>query len=316
MSDNKSAGNQPTNDQEVSFFHRLGNAVYLLIFALAALLFLLQYFVSEAALKDLLINLAAGLAGVAFVFFMVNQTLGFDREAERLRKIEGIETGLTLLMNKATESELTIYPAREVIFNISIETLNQHDWQIVRVFAPVGLWNEDEDKTRWLESLAKHASAKQVRQVRAVFGLPPTSKYNLPVSRQELEKNLKHARRILSNFNGLRNVSLNYYPPTHASVGLGAIVFEDENGKGRIAFGLASAENEEVVDRAFGIDNDRIFIYAQSWFDDRIFRKATGSFVLQDDSRTFNEGWNKAIETWYGANYLSVPGIASPSIPS
>jgi hypothetical protein len=172
------------------------------------------------------------------------------------------------------------------------------------VFAPVGLWREDELKTKWLEMLAESARTGKVETVWGVFGLPPIRRDGKTIPQSQVAKDLEHAKQVLSHFNGLKNVHLHFYPPAYASVGFGAIIFQRRDNTGQVAFGLATHEHEEVLDTGFGIDNDQILSFALDWFDDRIFWKATSAFILQDDSIPLIERWDDVVRAWYGEDYL------------
>jgi len=295
--------NRTPSDSEISWIRRLGNAVYLLLFAIAAILFLVQYFITDDSVRNVLINLASELTAITLVFFLVNKAFGLDLEERRQRRMDDLAAQLEGAIGKVEKSDLEIYTSREAIYDSGIGTLKKHYWDIVRVFAPVGLWNEDEAKKRWLVVLAEYARTKKVGTVRLVFGLPPKNKYGEVVPRDQVLKNVEHARKLLGLFDGMNNVSLHFYPPPHASVGLGAIIFQGDDNVGEVAFGLASNENEDVVDRAFGTNNKSVFLFAKQWFDDRIFYKATGAFVLQDDTTTLTQRWQDVIRAWYYKDY-------------
>jgi hypothetical protein len=239
-----------------------------------------------------------------------------------LRKIESIKSNyerreLAALIVTQTQNELRelknalmeatekigrppIYPTRKATLDASIVALERSPWEKMRIFAPVGLWQKDDDKKHWLEAIAKHAGAKRVREVWAVFGLPPISRYGNERTPNEISEDLEYMRKILNVFVRLKNVEFHYYPPAGASVGVGAIILEslDKTG-GELAFGLASHGSEEVVDTGFGMDNQALFAISRQWFDDKIFRRATGNFILHDASKSLQERWSGIVEAWY-----------------
>jgi len=293
-------------NQWKKWFRNLGNAVYLIIFLLAVICYLIQLVVGNETLRNMLISLSSNLVAVALVFFLVNLAFGYDRDELREWQQESFLNDLKRTLAQQTKRELIIYPTKRSVFDAAINTVTSDHWKMVRVFAPVGLWREDEAKTRWLETLAENARTGRVETVRAVFGLPPASRGGRTLSRSEVVNHLEYAKTILSKFSGLRNAILQFYPPSSASasVGVGAIIFERRDSTGTVAFGLAVHEHEEVVDRAFGVENDEIFAYARDWFDDHIFGKATRVFILQDDAIPFLGRWDDIVKTWYGEDYL------------
>lgn len=280
---------------------RLGSAIYAFIFALAVVFFLLQLGTNDELLRSLFLNLSCELIGAALIFFLVKQVFGYDDEEWRQGQQEYL---LGELENRLSKRELTLYPSRRSIYDSGINALKSDHWKKVRVFAPVGLWREDELKKKWLEALAESARVGKLETVWGVFGLPPTKKDDKVLPPSQVVGNLEYVKQVLGLFNGLKNVRLHFYPPSDASIGFGVLIFQRKDNTGNVAFCLASHEYEDVVNRGFGIDNDQVFSYAIDWFDDRIFWKATNAFVLQDDSTSLMERWNDIVKKWYGEDYL------------
>ena len=293
----------------LKIFRRYGWAIYLFIGALALIMFLLATFVFiEGQVNNLLTNLSAELLGVAFLFFLVNQFFQYDPEGESQRQLNLHISKMGELLEKATDkmTSFQIFPTRKATLDSSVAALEKNQWERMRVFAPVGLWEKDENKTQWLEAIAKHAKTKRVREVWGVFGLPPITRYGTTRPFDDVVQDLKHTRKLLGVFQELGNVELHFYPPSAASVGVGAIILEnmDKTG-GDVAFGLASHGSEEVVDTGFGIDDNQLFFLARDWFDGRIFHKATRNFILHDEDKSIDERWAGIVEAWYGKEYLS-----------
>ena len=294
---------------EKSFFRRFGWAIYLLIFVIAVAIFFARLNWTEGetlvdSIPDLLLNLSSELIAIALIFFLVNQIFEWKPQEEHQRQqayhLSEIRSTLEQLKNKVFP-----YPSRRAIYDASVNTLKSDHWKKVRVFAPVGLWREDKAKQDWLKELGESAKTGNIETVWGVFGLPPLSKDGKARPRDQVIKDLNYAKQVLNVFDNSKNVHLHFYPPTHASVGIGAIIFQRKDNSGQVAFGLSSHEHEDVVDTAFGIDDDRVYSFALDWFDDRIFWKATGAFVLQDDAISLTERWTDIVEAWYGNDYLN-----------
>jgi hypothetical protein len=287
---------------------KLGKAAHAFILVLGIALFLLQFLIQDESVKNLILNLGSEFIGVFLIFYFVKQTFGFDTEEQRQLQQEYFLTELRNTLERQAARELTIYPSRMSMYDSLIGTLKSDHWKKVRIFAPVGFWRKDELKQKWLEALVESARTEKVETIWAVFGLPPLQKDGKLLQKSQVMKNLEYVEQRLIQFSGLRNVSLHFYPPSYASVGLGAVIFERKDGTCKFAFALASHEHEDVVDAGFGINNEQVFSFAQDWFDDRIFWKATSAFVLQDDSSSLTERWDCILKEWYGEDYLSNRG--------
>ncbi len=247
----------------------------------------------------------------SYVFLRRIQSIKSREESKELvEKIAAQTRGdLKSLMQQFEQAKEQIipYPSRTAIYSVARANLNSGSWRKVCVFAPVGLWKKDNDKKDWLIELAEHATTRSVEEVWGVFGLPPKTEIEDGKVKLrdtvKVDEDLKYVFEVLSYFNGLTNVRLHFYPPTHASVGFGALIFERKDGTGQVAFGLASHTDAEVVDTGLGLDdraiNREVYSYALSWFDSRIFWSATSAFILQDDKKSFKERWNRIIEDWY-----------------
>jgi hypothetical protein len=85
-------------------------------------------------------------------------------------------------------------------------------------------------------------------------GLPPISRYDKARPPSEIAEDLEYMRKMPGVFGRLENVELHYYPPSAASVAVGAIILESmDKASGELAFGLASHTSEEVVDTGYGV---------------------------------------------------------------
>ncbi len=286
--------------------HRFRWAVYLFVGALAIILFFVGTFIAvETHLSDLLLSLSAELLGVALIFFVVNQFFLLRPEDEQREALSKVSR----LLDQATRmTTVQLLPTPEAVFDFGIAALENKQWEKLRIFAPVGLWRESEGKKRWLHAVAQHARTGSVKTVWAVFGLPPVSRKGETRPCSQVAEDLKYVRETLDVFSDLRNVTLHFYPPFPASVGFGTLIFEStERTGGELAFGLSSHIHEEVIDTGFCVNNSALFFTAREWFDQQIFWKATGKFVLHNEDKSLEERWTNIVETWYGKKYLGRP---------
>lgn len=295
-------------------YRRFGWAVYLFVAALAIILFLLAFRVVDELYKGLLLGLAVQLLGVAFLFFLL-QFFQQDPGEVLEEKIElrlGKMTELQEKIDERIKGDIDIFPTRQSIWDASLNIIARSQWDKVRIFAPVGLWRPDKSKAEWLKQIALCADETSLRvgTIWAVYGLPPKSRYGEERGAGEIIKDLQYFREVLNVFKNLKNVELHYSPPTHSSIGLGALIIENRALTGGIvAFAMASHGHEEVVDAGFGVNTQQeLFFLARAWFDDKIFRKATAKFILHDVEKSIEERWPSIVHRWYpelATNYQS-----------
>ncbi len=287
-----------SNDsKDNNLLRRYNWAVYLFLLALAIIIFYGHlHWTQDQSIKNLLLNISSELIVITLVFFLVKQFFQIGQDNQKL--VEQIKTTLT-----ETPKEVIVYPTRDSLYNSAIAILKGDHWKRIGVFAPVGLWREDPSKAEWLSALAETVETEGVETVRGVFGLPPRRRDGKARSRDEIQQDLRYTKDKLSKFDEMTNVCLHFFPPAEASVGLGIIIFQSKDNSGKVAFALSSHEHEEVVDAAFGIDNDEVFSFVMDWFNDRIFQKSVNAFILQDDVRSFSTRWKDIVTKWYGGDY-------------
>lgn len=257
--------------------------------------------------RDVLLNIGAGMVGVSIVFIVVDQLFLWTPQKDKEKQLEEKVVRATQLLEdaKLAMTDIQLYPTRSAVYEAGCLALKKYQWQRLRIFAPVGLWEKSETKKEWLRVVACHARKKNVKSVWGVFGLPPKERKNDPISYEQVIDNLIQARIALDVFNGMSNVELHFYPPFPASVGLGVLIFETVDSLGgELAFALSSQGDEETIDSGFGIDNRPLFLVAKQWFDDQIFLKATGKFILQELDTPLEQRWEYVIKNWYGKKYL------------
>jgi len=293
------------NNTENNLLQRLGNAIYALMLAGALLLLLVAFFLfkDNPVWQSFSLNLAAGLVQVTLVYYLVERVFGFNPKRHEEHTLARLVTQLEKNISRA-QSDVAVFPHRMSIYQTAIETVKAEHWKEIRIFAPVGFWREDEYKTAWLQELASQAAKGGVETVSAVYGLPPKELDGKPIPKEEVLRNLANARKVLGYFDGQKNVSIRFYPPTQASVGFGALIFQSNNREGQTAFALCSHTHEDLIDNGFATYNADVFMNALEWFDKRIFHTAVRSFVLQDERRSISQTWSNVVEAWYGKDYL------------
>lgn len=312
---------------------RFGWAVYLLVGALAVVIFLVAGYVpKESVIHDLMINLSATLLAVMLVFFLVDQFFQWkpeyeqlkqlcDQQDKQLRTLGEVLQGVAENLQTFKMREVDILPTREDVY-ASLSDSSHHDkWTKVRLFAPVGLWGRDSLKKGWLTELVQWvcSSSSEPREAWCVYGLPPAEGEGRSID--EVRRDLEYARELMdvldhSSANEeatrerMKQIVIHYYPPFPSSVGLGVCLFEkkEKNG-GLLAFALTTHRGQEIVDWGFSLNNDKLFLKVSDWFDHKIFAKETGQFVLQDEHKSVRERWADVVRDSYGEKYLTASEV-------
>jgi len=275
-----------------------GRSIYWGIGVLAiVILFGSLLFIENEVWRGAAIGLAVELFGVAAIFFIIDlfgwnpsQPSQQQMTAQLQQMVE-----VTERIRQASKGNVDIYTTRQAVWDTSLTMVRKQQWNKLRLFAPVGLWREDESKKLWLQEVAKSVSgsSRQVNILFAIYGLPPKSRYGFDRSIDDVKKDLGYLKELLKPFN-LPHVELHYYPPMPVSVALGAIILEDKTqARGPVAFALSSQIHEELVDCAFSVeDNQQLFSLTKAWFDDRLFWGTTRNFILHDKDKSLGERWN------------------------
>ena len=283
---------------------RWGWSVYAFIGSLAIILLIGSLITPSGPWKSILLNLSTEFLGVAVLFFVVKELLGWRPEEEQQKKTEQVISEVVARLSEIPRGPKT-YLSRDSIYWTESEYLRQEHWEKLRIFAPTELWKPHPKKEENFQELAAYAEQRKVGAIWAVFGLPPEIRDGKYRKREEIVGDLQYARKMLDILAGLPNVVIHYYPPFHASIGLAITAFESTKDKGFVAFGFISKTHETVVDVAFTVEDEQIFQFVTSWFDEQIFWKETRVFVLQDETHDLADTWQEAVRTWYSEDFLS-----------
>lgn len=200
------------------------------------------------------------------------------------------------------QAALQIFAAKSEVYNAGIQTLRRAEWQRLRIFAPVGLWDHSNLKLRWLDTVARQMKRERLGRTMGVFGLPPLVQGD-SVDDETIAR-LVQARHALELLNGIKDIDLHYYPPFPAAVGFGVLIFENQLGYGETAIAFSQHEDEYIIDSGFGFSNREVFTNIRQWFDHQIFDKATSDFVLQKAGRPLAQEWEHIVRRHYGEEYL------------
>lgn len=293
-------------------YRRLGIALYLLVFAVGTILAYTFYRDEADPYGDLMRGLSIEFLGITLIFFLFSLLFRWDPGEEQQQamdiQIEEMDARLKDLtelkedIKSTTEGGIKTFPTRVSIWDKSIKIISEGQWDKLRIYAPVGLWRDDASKKQWVKDIADCARGNnpKIKRIWAIYGLPPIFKFDTKRSENEVDEDLEYMKQVLDVFNDMKNVELHYYPPSAASIGLGALILENETRTGgTVAFALASHGDEELVDFGFGLEHEEVFFNAKEWFDDKIFRKATGNFILHDSDTSLNQRWSRIKEKWY-----------------
>jgi hypothetical protein len=170
------------------------------------------------------------------------------------------------------------------VFDLAISTLESgNPWEMVRIYAPVGLWdkadsNVPDAKTRWLmrlaEALCRQGDTKkpEVEGLKAVFGLP-----------QEHALYDDYAKPKLEIFQHTQHTELRYFPPEEeshpmAAPGMGIIIFETRSeNRYKLVFafvGRTPGEEAIVVRSGFSLKDKEVGRLVADWFDGQVWKRA------------------------------------------
>jgi hypothetical protein len=328
---------QPT-DTKQPHPPRIGQAIYLLIGSLGLSLFLVssllhhQFGSGWDLVVGFLSNVASTFACVAVLFFLVDRYFQYNPEhtehieicdaqrhalaqtEDHCKEQKKLLDDSTRLLDRLDHRDVPVFMTRDSVYKSGIATLNSADWNKVRIFAPVGLWREDDWKDRWLHAIASYMQRQQQNgspptELWAVFGLPPSERGGRMRPDEDVRIDIDRFRSKIDIFKDLKNLKFHYCPPAHISVGFGVIVFENrDRATGGVSFGLCSRDNEEVVDAGVALSRNELFSIAKEWFDDRILGKSVEPFVLCNDDLPIDDTWPDILNKWYPRLYPSSQG--------
>lgn len=235
----------------------------------------------------------------------------FDRAAAKMVSVwksfetDRLEFDLTATVVK--------YP--EQIYSDAINLLNSYRWSKIRVFAPIGLWEDNPHKSRWLAQLTKALMEDRIESLEAIFGFPDKGMklpYDPEITKIEEEQDAEIGRKLLtiagsylSLFEETPRTKLRFIPPVEVSIGSGAILFESKNDDVQNTF-LALSQGQDHWITELGIDfNDpgALHDFYSNWFDRALMVYSTVRFVLKDSLArppvTLSSSWDKIVRRYY-----------------
>lgn len=143
-------------------------------------------------------------------------------------------------------------------FNSAIEQVQSNRFDVVRIFAPVGVWQASDIKKKWFQTLSEalDPTHQTITELRAVFGMPPS-----------LEAFEQVARPELASFNGKDAARLRFLPPPTGIYpqlpGTGVLIL----GSNAIGFGFAVHGHHTVVDSVVFVQKSEVVKEVTLWFD-------------------------------------------------
>ncbi|TAK30626.1 MAG: hypothetical protein EPO21_18950 [Chloroflexota bacterium] len=263
---------------------------------------------------DLYLGLILALLGLLAI------SLSFDRFTH-MRKIEDRLDEIL-----CQQPSVYVYKNSVELYQKGRDAVKTNTWDCVRLYAPVGLWDTSKEKQEWLAALADALRpGGRVLKLKAVFGFPPSGylpQFNSDrehptcevverehpiVPRSRLRAQLQYIQLMLNLFDTSnemelvmeqrRRAELHFIPPVEVSPGFGVIIFENKFSR-QVCIAFAKGENHYLVDSGVQIGNlDQLANPMVDWFDDTVFKGATGDFVLQDldGNCTLSKQWEKVM---------------------
>ncbi len=208
------------------------------------------------------------LLSAMFIFLLVEKW----RDKQRIGEIVRGEVGAVIkpLVITIQEKSRPMIPApiigQDRLFQEAVKTLNDQNrqWEHIRIYAPVGLWDSTSEKTQWFKALASALESGKLGELRVLFGLPPKDRF--------LELNLENAKKALEIFKDPPHATIYCIPPAqggvNAALGLGMVIFDEE----LLVLGFARNEQSTVIDTAVVIDQNDVVKRAREWFDSQVWR--------------------------------------------
>jgi hypothetical protein len=175
----------------------------------------------------------------------------------------------------------------------------QGQWKKVRLYAPVGLWDNSDNKTRWLTCLAGALRSGDVVEFSAVFGLPPDKLTYDSVARPRL-----------ALFRDTPRTEIHFLPPTEtdlpvAAPGFGLVIFEHERPKySEVLLGFVPFDTGIIADTGITVRSKDVAKILMHWYDSQVFHGSDRYVVLRGAMSPPRGavGWDEgqqAIEAWY-----------------
>jgi hypothetical protein len=200
---------------------------------------------------------------VAFVLYMIDNSNRAELKAQQLH----LDVGRIERLRDP-----------EHIYDLGIAALNraqaEGQWDSVRIYAPTGLWDQSKKKLLWLTRLEEALRNREVRDVRAVYGLPEQlSVFNdVVVDRLNLLGRNPDAR-------------IHFLPPPVAghpcsAPAFGILVFE-RPGDYLIYVACSGKAGDPIAGNGFGIQSGNLGRVVALWFDEQILHGVSAPYVIK-----------------------------------
>lgn len=171
------------------------------------------------------------------------------------------------------------------VFSSAARQVQTHKFDVVRIYAPVGVWRVSEQKKQWFKTLSEalDQGTQTVTEIRAVFGLPPTKDAFESVTIPEL-----------TLFKGKDAARLRFLLPLSDVFkdlpGTGLVILGDD----AVRLGFAVHGHHAVVDSTIFIQNKDIVDEVSLWFDE--VWETVKDFLLQEARRgiSLDQGFEAA----------------------
>lgn len=208
----------------------------ILLFLVAAILSIITAVLSATILKVVLgvLAVASGFIAVGWLFFEIGHKAN--------RQVVVIEN----------EAEL---------YRAAINLIKQQTFATIRIYAPVGFWQESNHKIRWFYELNEYLKRNINSELLMVFGVP-----DWPAGYQHMEKTLEGC------FGDCDSAIIRYIPPRSRKridefPTIGMITFDTY----ATTLGLGIRESYEKADTAWVMVDEHVTRTANRWFDKHVW---------------------------------------------
>lgn len=303
-------------EDKVAITAKTGLLTYGIVLFFGLLSFLIGGYtpwIPDERLRQLLLGIAPNLIVLAIIFIFVERFVGWRPIHEQVKLLEAVndESQSTIDKLKQILDDITlqntgveVYTTEEDMYAMLITTLNKGKWEHIRIFAPVGIWGDNESKKKWLSAVGTYLTTHPNTTLQGIFGLPPVFRGAKERDRSEVQHDLNRAKETLAGVTALsnKNIELHYVMSDSEILGIGVVIFQDADAQGILTFGIARWASAEIVNTGFRTNNKKLFRAVTDWFDQKLFRAATENQVLLDSRTPLTEGW-VVVDGLYKSHY-------------
>lgn len=170
------------------------------------------------------------------------------------------------------------------LYDAAIYQIKHNKFDVIRIYAPVGFWQDSDHKIRWFKELSDYLDKNPDAEARLIFGVPYwKSAYD-------------KMKRSLQVFNNNPRAVIHYSPPAAKQdipPLIGMIVF----GSDIVTFALGLGESFEKTDTGWAIQDKEIVNTAGHWFD-RIWFSYSEHELKSPRVLSIDEGFRKLEEEY------------------